>query len=107
MPALAKVDRVSRLVLDVISSKWFLRLAFAWFILQAVYFAITVRYGLPPDENYHYSYVQLFAKHFPSPLLPDQNHYGIIIEAVRNPFFLYHYLLGLVYFFFKNLRIAA
>lgn len=95
-------DKAGRRLLAIVSSTTFLRLTFLWFIIQAVYFAVSVRYGLPPDENYHYSYIQLFAQHFPSPFLPNQGSYNVLIESVHNPFFLYHYLLSLPYFLFKN-----
>lgn len=93
----------SRYIVSIVSSDIFLKLALLWFFIQAVYFAITVKYGLPPDETYHYTYIQLFAQHSPSPFLPDQNGYNVIIEAVRNPFFLYHYLFSFPYLLFKHL----
>lgn len=97
------IEQRANLIIRFIASSWFLRLTFAWFIIQAVYFAITTRYGLPPDENYHLSYIQLFADNSPSPFLSGQGDYFILREAVRNPFFLYHYLLSFPYLIFKDL----
>ncbi len=97
------VDSACRRLILILSSNLFLKLVFLWFLVQAVYFAVTVRYGLPPDENYHYTYILLFAHHFPSPFLHDQGGYNVLIEAVRNPFFLYHYLLSFPFMLFRHL----
>lgn len=96
------VSVLSRLIIRALSSRTFLIIIFLWFIIQAIYFAITTRFGLPPDETYHYNFIQLFAQHFPSPFLSNQGSYNSLIESVHNPFFLYHYLLSWPYFFIKS-----
>ncbi len=98
-----KFENASKLVLDAVASSWFLKLTFAWFILQAIFFAATTRYGLPPDEVYHFTYIKLFAENFPSPFLTNQGGYDVLLEATRNPFFLYHYLLSFPYLLVSSL----
>lgn len=98
-----KLDRYCRVINDAVASSWFLKLTFIWFLAQAIYFALTVRLGLPPDENYHYTYIQLYAQHWPSPFLSDNGIPSVLMEVARNPFFLYHYLLGWPYLVFKHL----
>jgi len=66
-------------------------------VLQAVFFAFTTRLGLPPDETYHLSYIKLFSENNFSPFLSNQEGYFSLGEAVRTPFFLYHYLLSFPY----------
>lgn len=87
----------TRRLLDFFSSKTFLYLTLGWFALQGIYFALTIRYGLPPDENYHFLYIKYFAENLPSPIPAHQQGYDILLDAVRNPFFIYHYLLAFPY----------
>lgn len=97
-----KTNKVFAVVERGISSRYFLWLVFVYFVLQALFFAVFVKFDIPPDENYHYTYIKLFAENFPSPFLSSQGDNFILREAVRNPFFLYHYLLSLPYFFVKG-----
>ncbi len=97
-----KLGKVFAQVERIVASRYFLWLVFAYFAVQALFFAIFVHFDIPPDENYHYTYIKLFADNFPSPFLSNQGDNYILREAVRNPFFLYHYLLSIPYFFVKG-----
>jgi hypothetical protein len=88
---------ISGRIIAFLSSDTFLKITFAWFIIQAIYFAACIVFRLPPDETYHYNFIQLFAQHTPSPFLPDQGNFVRLSESVRNPFFIYHYLLSFPY----------
>jgi hypothetical protein len=88
---------------SIIKSNLFLKITFAWFILQSLFFALTTKFGLPPDETYHFTYIKLFAEQSPSPILASQGNYFILLEAIKNPFFLYHYLLSFPYLIFNLL----
>ncbi len=88
---------------SLLSSDWFLKLTFCWFSIQASLFALTTRFGLPPDETYHLTYIKLFSEHSPSPILASQGSYFILLEAVKNPFFLYHYILSFPYLLVSSL----
>lgn len=88
---------------NIIKSNIFLKVTFAWFFVQSLFFALTTKFGLPPDETYHFTYIKLFAEHTPSPILASQGNYFILLEAVKNPFFLYHYLLSFPYLLISSL----
>jgi len=92
-----KGRQVHDLIVALISSKVFLVGSFVWFAVQGLFFAITIRVGLPPDENYHLSLIKLFSEHSPSPFLADQDGYLALGEVVHTPFFLYHYLMSFPY----------
>ncbi len=70
---------------------------FAWFIAQGIFFALTTRVGLPPDENYHVAFIGLFADNHFSPIVANQANYLSLGEVAHTPFFLYHYLLSPIY----------
>lgn len=84
-------------LINFLSSKTFLYATLVLFALQAIYFAITIRLGVPPDEGYHLAYIKIFSDNLPSPVLPSHHEYSILRESVHNPFFLYHYLLAFPY----------
>ncbi|MBI4034519.1 glycosyltransferase family 39 protein [Candidatus Saccharibacteria bacterium] len=90
-----RLKQLANQLLAVISSRRFLYFTFGWFILSATVIAATTRFGLPPDETYHYNFIQLFAGNGWLPGLADQDGYYLLGEAVKTPFFLYHYLLSL------------
>lgn len=83
--------------LDFVSSKTFLYLSLAWFVLQGIYFAISIKFGIPPDENYHFTYIQFFSNISPSPFPTHQYGYDVILDAIHSPFFIYHYILSFPY----------
>ncbi len=98
-----KFDRLCRQIIAAVSSDLFLRITLVWFLVQALYFVFSVQFGLPPDETYHYTYIQLYAQHWPSPFLGNNGIPGVLIEVSRNPFFLYHYLLGFPFVILQHL----
>lgn len=98
-----RASDISQRVICVVSSNLFLKLTFLWFIVQAIYFAFSVKFGIPPDEDYHLTFIRLFAQHSPSPFLSDSGIPGVLLEVARNPFFLYHYLLSFPYLIIRHL----
>jgi hypothetical protein len=85
-----------------ISSGLFLKIVFAWFLIQAVYMALSTKIGIPPDENYHISFIRLYSESGISPILTGQEGYFALGEAVKTPFFLYHYLMSFPYRLFSE-----
>lgn len=79
-----------------VSSGFFLKATFVWFMVQGLFFALTTRIGLPPDENYHLAFIDLFANNHFSPFVTNNADYLFLGEVVHSPFFLYHYLFGMV-----------
>jgi hypothetical protein len=80
--------------ITLVSSNLFLKIAFGWFIVQGIFFVLTTRIGLPPDENYHVTFIRLFTENGFLPFVTNQADYLALGEIVRTPFFLYHYLFG-------------
>jgi hypothetical protein len=91
------LHRISKVIVSFIASSYFLKLVFAWFVIQAIFFAITVTFAIPPDERFHYDSIRLFAANFPSPIISSQEGFYSLGESVRNPFFLYYYLMSAPY----------
>ncbi len=94
---LGAAKRFCELLVAFVSSAAFLKLALLWFVLQGIFFALTTRVGLPPDENYHVAFIGLFTEINFSPIVANQTDYLALGEVVRTPFFLYHYLLSPIY----------
>lgn len=95
-------SQVPKLINDIISSRFFLIFSFIWFIIQSTLIAVSTRFGVPPDEAYHYEFIQLFTKSGWSPFLENQIGYNSLGEAVETPFFMYHYLLSIPNHFFGD-----
>ncbi len=100
----SKVDNMFSKVLLFVSSKAFLVFCYTWFVIQALFFAITTRFGVPPDETYHFNLIQLFTKNGWLPFIHNQNGYYSLGEVTRSPFFLYHYFLSLPNHLFIHLN---
>lgn len=86
-----------------VESNTFFKLTVGWFVLQAIFMAISTQYAIPPDERYHFNLIKLFDQSGWLPILHDQSGYYFLSEVVRSPFTLYHYLLSLPAHFFINL----
>ena len=81
-----------------VESGLFLKLTLAWFVLQAMFIAVSTLTLVPPDElAFHIPLVRLFAENGLSPILTGQDGYYYLGEVMRNPFMLYHYLLSFPY----------
>jgi hypothetical protein len=57
--------------------------------------ALTTKFGLPPDETYHYDFIRFFTASGWSPFVATQEGFYALGEAVKTPFFIYHYVLSL------------
>lgn len=100
-------DITCKIVLDFISSNTFLYLTILWFILQAVFFALSINFGLPPDETYHLAFIGLFSDNLPLPFLGVDKVDPIIYSATaKTPFFMYHYILAFPYSLLRDSEFA-
>ncbi len=91
-------------LVGLISSQKFNYFIYFWFVFQAVYMALSTNLGISPDEIYHYSFIQLFAKNGWLPFIHNQTGYYMLGEVFRTPYFLYNYLLSLPYHFIGHLN---
>ena len=85
------------------SSKKFWYGVLIFFALQSAWLALTARYPMAFDENYHYGLIKLHANQW----LPWFTHQPAAAaefgSVVRDPSYLYHYLLSLPYRLLKPL----
>ena len=80
-----------------LASKMFLRIALLWFILGAVVIALTSKYPMAFDENWHLGLIQVYAKYwlpFDIPKTPDMAALG---AATSDPSYFFHYLMSFPY----------
>ncbi len=89
------LNRYAGILLSIVSSRVFLLITFLWFVVQSTLIAFITKFGLPPDEVYHYNFIQLFTENGWLPFLKGQEGYYHLGEVVKTPFFLYHYLLSI------------
>lgn len=66
--------------------------------------ALSTKFGIPPDENYHFDFIRLFTENGWSPILNDQEGYYVLGEAVKTPFFFYHYILSIPFHLIGSLE---
>jgi hypothetical protein len=80
-----------------IGSSWFFAVTLFLFIFESSWLAITSRFPMAFDEQYHFGLIQVYSHHL-NPIITHQvsstYKYGALIQ---NTSFLYHYLLGYFY----------
>lgn len=93
-PSTQKIISVS---LAVLRSKKFFFFVVALLVLQAAWTALIARYPMAFDENFHFGIIQIYSHQW-SPFFssepPNSAAYG---DLVRNPSYLYHYLMSFPY----------
>lgn len=84
-------------IIAFISSQTFFRLIIGLFVLQAAWIALTGRYPMAFDEDFHLGVIRLYASHW-SPIWSAHPAGGDAFGAVsRDPSYLYHYLMSFPY----------
>ncbi|NDC31927.1 MAG: hypothetical protein EBZ58_13580, partial [Bacteroidetes bacterium] len=82
---------------DFVASPRFFVGIVALFIIQAVWIAISSNYPMAFDEDFHMGLIKLYSEH----LLPFWSSHPASGDAygalTRDPSYLYHYILGIVY----------
>ena len=72
-------------------SKIIIILCFVVFVLQALFFALTIKESLPPDEAYHLKLSQVYSKTLSRPSNSEETYY---IGQIEDTAFLYHWISG-------------
>lgn len=89
-------DFTSR-VYKLLSSTFLFRIILVFFILEAVWIALSATYPQAFDENFHFGLIQIYS-HYWLPFLSSQpahaNAYGAV---ARDPSYMYHYLMSFPY----------
>lgn len=93
--------RFNKKVLDpayqFLGSNTFFIILLSWFVVQTVYMALTTDFRIPPDERWHFQFIQLYAESGLLPFLQDQTGYYSLGDVTREAGYLYHYLLSFPY----------
>jgi hypothetical protein len=69
----------------------------AIFAVQAVWFAVTARYPMAFDEDFHFGLIQLHASQWLPFFTSQPPHADQFGAVVRDPSYLYHYLMSIPY----------
>ncbi len=81
-------------IYNFVSSRFFFRLIVAVSLLSAVWIALSARYPMAFDEDFHLGLIRLYASHG-WPFWSGQPANADVFGAVaRDPSFLYHYLMS-------------
>ncbi|HEY4160788.1 MAG TPA: hypothetical protein VGM08_01880 [Candidatus Saccharimonadales bacterium] len=92
----ARISGVGERVARVLGGRALWYAVFALFLLQAVWLACSAAYPMAFDEQYHFGLIQLHAHQW-LPFFTSQPPTGIYGPAVRDPSYLYHWLMSLPY----------
>ena len=82
---------------SILSSKKFFYGIVMLLVLQAIWIALTARYPMAFDENFHWGIIKIYSHQwgpFITSTPPDSGAYG---ELIRTPSYLYHYLMSFPY----------
>ncbi|MEX0668717.1 MAG: hypothetical protein WD061_03210 [Candidatus Saccharimonadales bacterium] len=88
------VNTLSTKLSNTVSSRWFLKFTLLLFLVQSSFYALSIAYGVPPDERYHFDLIQFFISNNFIPIITNQESYFHLGEITRIPYILYHYLLS-------------
>lgn len=86
-----------------LGSKKFWYGVLGFFALQSIWLALTARYPMAFDENFHYGLIKLHAEQWLPWFAHQPPHAAEFGSVVRDPSYLYHYLLSLPYRLLKPL----
>jgi hypothetical protein len=88
---------VTRKVIQMVSSRGFFYGVVGVLVFQALWIALSGRYPMAFDEDFHLGIIRLYAHHF-SPFWSGQPPHSDMFGAVyRDPSYLYHYLMSFPY----------
>lgn len=80
----------------LVKGKYFLRIVVVLFAIQAIFFSFSIKFGVPPDEAYHYSAIKYYSNQsiIEGPVISGQSPKSIpeIRTLNRSASYLYHYL---------------
>lgn len=91
------MNKIATKISAFLASKTFTRIIFGFFIFEALWFVCSAIYPMAFDEDFHFGLIKLYSHHwlpFLSSQPADANQYGAV---VRDPSFLYHYLMSFPY----------
>ncbi len=91
------MQRLSRTLTSFFSSQLFWRIVMIFFVIEALWFVFSAAYPMAFDEDFHLGVIRIYA-HGWSPFLTEHpagaDQFGAV---VRDPSFLFHYLMSFPY----------
>lgn len=72
-------------------------LIYIYFFAFTLFLAITIKFGVAPDETHHYNFIKYYAGKSIDPLLPQQNSDFSLGSVNTEVSYLYHYLMSFIY----------
>lgn len=87
--------------LKFVRSGTFFWLIVVLLVLQAIWFALTLRYPMAFDENFHFGIIKLYAQQWSPYFAHEPSNSSAYGDLVRNSSFLYHYLMSFPYRFIE------
>ncbi len=82
---------------SALANERFFYVVIGLFVLQAVWFALTAKYPMAFDENFHFGLIQLHANQWLPFFTEQPRHAEMYGPVVRDPSYLYHFLLSVPY----------
>lgn len=87
---------VSERIIRILAGRSFWWIVFGLFLLQALWLVCSAAYPMAFDEQYHFGLIQLHAHQW-LPFFTSQPQTGTYGAVVRDPSYLYHWLMSLPY----------
>lgn len=97
MPKANSLIHLFNKFVEFIGSRYFYIFILVWFVIQATIIAIITKFGLPPDESFHFNLIKLYAESGVTPFLDSQEGYYWLGDVIRKPSILYHYAMSWPY----------
>ena len=95
----ARLLRVADTIRAFLASRRCFYLVIAVFTVQAIWFAVTARYPMAFDENFHFGLIQLHADQWVPFFTSQPAHANQFGAVVRDPSYLYHFIMSVPYRF--------
>lgn len=97
------MKRILTVLTSVLASRAFFWCIWIFFILQAVWIAVSALYPLPFDEDFHFGIIQIYS-HQVSPFLTEHPAGADIYGAItRDPSYFFHWLMSFPYRWFADI----
>lgn len=88
------MSKFTKTVVRVLASRKFFWIIVALLVFQALWLALSFKYAMLWDEEYHFSLIQFYAHHL-NPFITNQPHsLDALGNVERSPKYLYHWLMS-------------
>jgi hypothetical protein len=95
------LQRFTRRFIKFAGSRTALWLIIGLFTIQAIWLALTSRYPMAFDENFHLGLIRIYADHWLPFLGSQPPHASVYGSVATDPSYLYHYLMSFPYRFIR------